>query len=250
MVTCVSIEITLGCSNPEEVIDFIELQKFGTISALKVILVRFYRKNVARIISSANEDWSLIKNQKLVKIMRSYARTGNFVFYAQVISISTVVSLQVLGNLPFLTPGVQNNSTNNSDLLFERMLPQRTKCLFKNVSTRFYILVYILQSIQLISTSFGNVGIDVFFFSLAMHVCGQLQILYQEMSDFEGGDDFKVNKLRIVSLTKRHQHLLDEAQSLEETFSSIVMLQLAINITGISLFGIVNLFFIPIKIDH
>lgn len=238
LVACVTIEITLGCCNPEEVIDFIELQKFGTIAALKVILVRYYRDNIARIITTMNDDWFVTRKEELIKIMRSYARTGNIVFYAQGISTSTVIFFQVVGNLPFFTPGVKLNTTNGTEeIIFERMLPQRTKCLFMNVSSTSYALVYFLQSIQLICTGLGNVGTDIFFFSLAMHVSGQLEILKQELAEFQGLNNLNENKLRIVTLSKRHQKLLDDVQSLERTFNLIILVQLAINITGISLFG-------------
>lgn len=220
-------------------IDFIELQKFGTIAAFKVLLVRFYRKNIAKIINEMNNDWLVTRKENLIDIMKSYAHTGNVVFYAQGISTSIVIFFQVVGNLPIFTSDMQVKFLNDSEeiVIYERMLPQRTKCLFRNISTTSYVLVYSLQSIQLICTALGNVGTDVFFFSLAMHVSGQLEILKQELEDFEGTDNSIANKLRIVTLSKRHKKLLDEAESLERTFNLILLVQLVINITGISLFG-------------
>ena len=236
-----TIEIKLECSNPDDMIIFIELIKYGTTFALRVFFLQLYRKNLAVIVTSANADWSVTKKPKLLKIMRSYANLANYVFYTQLASGFIVVLIHIVGNLPFLQPDVESNSTNTADdILFERMLPQRTKCLFKDVSTTTYVFIYILQSFQMICIVFGTIGTDAFFFSLAMHICGQFEALRQEISDFEEGDDFIETKLRIVTLSKRHQHLLEVAKNLETTFNLIIVVQLVTNTAGICEFGIIT----------
>lgn len=235
---CVAIEITLGCCTSEEKIDLIEFQKFGIMSIFKITVLRFYGQNISRIIYSVKNDWTLTKTSKSLKIMRSYARIGIYLFYVQMSSAFTVVSFLIVANLPFFTSESKNDLIINSEeAIYRRMLPQRTKCLFLNISTISYVLVYVLQSVQLALIGFINVGVDVFFFSLAMHISGQLEILYKEMSNFEENNNYNVDKRKIVSLCKRHWNLLEDAHVLEKTFSVIIMMQLAINITGISLFG-------------
>ena len=237
-----TIEIKLKCSNPDDIIIFIEFIKYGSAFALRVFILRLYHKNLAVIITSANADWSVTKKPKLLAIMRSYAYLGKVVLYTQFTSGSIVVLIYIVGNLPFLQPGVQSNSTNTADdILFERMLPQRTNCLFKDVSTTTYVFIYILQSFQIICLIFGTIGIDAFFFSLAMHICGQFEALHQEISDFEEGDDFMETKSRIVTLSKRHQHLLEVAKNLETTFNLIIVVQLVTNTAGICEFGIITI---------
>ena len=238
LVTSVSIEVSLGYANPDEAITFIELQKFGTVAALKVLLFRFYRKNLADIIISATKDWCSSINPKFLGIMKGYESLGNTVFYAQAITNFVQLFFLMLGNLPTLAKSVRNNSTNTSnDIYDERVFLLGTKCLLGNYSTTTYLLIYILQLFQCYSTAFGNIGIDVFFFTLAMHICGQLEILYHEMSDFTLENNWKATKLRIVAFIKRHQHLLKEAQMLETTFSLAILIQVVINITGICSFG-------------
>ena len=217
-----------------------EFIKYGSALALRVFILRLYHKNLAVIITSANVDWSVTKKSKFWAIMRSYAYLGKMVLYTQFTSGSIVVLLYVIGNLPFLQPGVQSNSTNTADdILFQRMFPQGTKCLFKDVSTTTYVLIYILQSFQIICLIFGTIATDAFFFSLAMHICGQFEVLRHEISDFEEGDDFMETKLRIVTLSKRHQHLLEVAKNLETTFNLIIAVQLVTNTAGICEFGII-----------
>ena len=243
-----TIEIKSECSNSDDMIIFIEFIKYTSAFALRVLILRLYHKNLAVIITSANADWSVTKKPKFWAIMRSYAYLGNVVLYTQFTSGSIVVLIYIVGNLPFLQPGVQSNSTNTTDdVLFERMFPQGTKCLFKDVSTTTYVFIYILQSFQIICLIFGTIAIDAFFFSLAMHICGQFETLREEISDFEEGDDFIETELRIVATIKRHQHLLKVAQHFETAFNLIIAVQLVTNIAGICEFGIITFIFIIVN---
>ena len=241
---CITKEIKLGCGDADDMVFFIEHLKYGTTSPLRVLILRLYHKNLAAIITSAKTDWSVTKKPKFLAIMRSYANLGNFVLYTQLISICFVVLLYIIGNLPFLQPGVQSNSTNNiDDILFERTLPLRTNCLFKDVSITKYVFLYILQIIQIILIVLGIIGSDAFFFSLAMHICGQFEALHQEISDFVEGNDFIKTKLRIAALSKRHQHLLEGAQNFQTTFNLIITVQLVINITAMCECGNITFIF-------
>ena len=197
-----------------------------------------------QIITSVNEDWFSLRRQKFFGIMKSYANRGNFVFYCQLLNIFSAVYFIIIYNWPSLTPTIIYSNWNNSDaIVFKRMFPLRTKCLFENISPTAYIFIYIVQILQLFSLAFGNAGIDIFFFSLAMHICGQLEILNQEVAEI-GDGDLKITKLKIIALGKRYQHLLEDAKNLEKTFSAIILVQLLINVTGISSFGMnFNIYF-------
>lgn len=234
-------EITLGCCTSEERVDFIEFQKLGTIAAIKVLSLRLHRKYLAKILSSVSDELNLMKEMKYRKIMKKYVSRGNFVFYAQSLSTATIISLEILSSLAFSGEMENNNSLSNDSstnkIIIERGFPVRTKCLFMNVSTSSYLTISFVQSIQLISTAFGNVGMDIFFFNLSMLICGQLEILYEEISQFEGTIDVKETKLKIIELIKRHQLLWEEAQFLEKTFNLMILMQLVVNITGICSYG-------------
>lgn len=214
------------------------MQKFGTVALLKVLLFRFYRKKLAFIIISINEDWFSSMKPKFLGIMKGYSSRGNTVVYAYAITNALQLFLVFLDNLPTFPKTVRNNSTNNSyDISDERVLFLGTKSLLGDYSTTSYLLIYILQVLQCFSTAFGNVGIDAFFFSLAMHICGQLEILFHEMSDFKLENNLKATKCIIVAFIRRHQHLLKETQILETIFNLVILTQLVINITGVCTFG-------------
>lgn len=201
-----------------------------------MISLRYYQKNVAEILSSINEDWRWLTKPKLRGFMITHTNLGNFVFYIQTISTTLIISLQIISSLSIFSS--ENVFRNNSDVIsFEREFPIRTKCLFKNVSGTSYMLICIMQSIQLISTALGNVGIDIFFFNLSMQICGRLEILYEEMSELKGTTDEKETKFKMIALIERHRHLWKEAQAIEYIFNSMILMQLVINITGICAYG-------------
>ncbi|XP_033220132.1 odorant receptor 4-like [Belonocnema kinseyi] len=239
LVTTISIEVSLGYGNTDEMITNIEMQKFGTVALLKPLLFRFYRKNLAYIIVSINEDRLSSMKTKYLRIMKGYASRGNTVLYAYAISNTLQLSMLFLVNFPTFPKNVKNNSTNNSyDISEERVLFLGTKSLLGDYSTTSYLLIYILQIVQCFSTALGNVGIDIFFFNLTMQICGQLEILFYEMSDLNLESNLKAIKCTIASLINRHQHLLKQVQILETTFNLVILTQLVINITGVCTFGI------------
>ena len=89
--------------------------------------------------------------------------------------------------------------------------------------------VYALQSVQFIYTTIGNCGIDVLFFGLAMHVCGQFEILKNDMTEFGIiGDEIQLRKSLHI-LIMRHKNLINLSQQLDDSFSGILMVQLFFN---------------------
>lgn len=240
LVISVTLEISYGCCTSEERIDFIEFQKLGTIAALKVLSLRFHRKYLAKILCTVSDDMSLIKEAKYKKIMMKYVRRGNFVFYVQSISTATIISLEILSSLALSSNENINITINNistNKIIINRGFPVQTKCLFMNVSTSSYLIISFTQSLQLITTAFGNVGIDIFFFNLSMLVSGQLEILYEEIAQFEEKFDVKEMKTNIIKLVEKHKLLWSEARCLDKTFNLMILLQLLVNITGICSYG-------------
>lgn len=232
-------ELSLHCSNEDEVVDLLLYLQSGTIATIKIIFIRYYKKNVLRIISTVNEDWTMMKDLSFVDIMKSYASYGNFIYKAQLIVMVSEISVLAISGLPM---SFQNYSTDNANQsIVHRSLPHGTKCVFVNLSNTMYIFIYIFQVIQCITTGLGNVGTDVFFFLLAMHICGQYDILCENICNIGGSRDYHSLRRRIINFSQKHQHLLKTTADLEETFCLIIMFQVVINISGLSLLGI-NIF--------
>ncbi|XP_033219369.1 odorant receptor 22c-like [Belonocnema kinseyi] len=95
-----------------------------------------------------------------------------------------------------------------------------------------------LVSVQLIYTTIGNCGTDVFFFGLAMHTCGQFEILRNDLTEFGMiGDGIQLRRSLHI-LIKRHKHLINLSQQLDDSFNGILLMQLFLSSLVIVVLGI------------
>lgn len=215
-------------------IDLIALLSCALMCLIKITVIRIYRKKLCLIVSSAILDWTL-DNEDSLKIMRSFALKSRKFFIGQMsFSLFTVITM-LITNLPLLLA---------DEAKFENMslplnpLPVPMDCFYKNMSKTSTVWVYVIQSLQLSYTTLGNCGTDVLFFGLAMHVCGQLEILKNDMSNFgKIGDEFQIRS-DLHLLIKKHNRLINISQNLEDSFNGILMFQLFFNSLIIVILGI------------
>ena len=189
-------------------------------------MIRIHHNKMYLVISSSIKDWVSNENTNSYKIMRSYAHIGRSVFIGQMSFACFATSTLILTNLPLL---LTDPSTFENVSLPQNPLPLPMNCFYKNMSLTTNKWIYALQSVQFIYTTIGNCGIDVFFFGLAMHACGQFEILKNDMTEFGIiGDEIQLRKSLHI-LIMRHKNLISLSQQLEDSFSGILMVQLFFN---------------------
>lgn len=251
-------EIFADCVIVDEMVNFLSLVACSMIACLKVMVLRMNRRKMELLIESIIDDWSKLEDSSARKIMRKHAHTGRFVFIFQMVSAFLTIIPLALASLPFLVAppesfrdALENSSSaslNNhsnlwshfregNDVVYPRSLPMGTGCFVRDVSSIFYALVYILQIIQLMTTCAGNVGTDVYFFSITMHVCGQLELLKMKFENFGQSSDFLTCREEIRILVRRHNHLMELSNNFEDTFNIIILAQLSANALHMSLLG-------------
>nr|AXM05141.1 odorant receptor [Campoletis chlorideae] len=250
-------EIFADCVMVDEMVNFLALVACSMIAFLKVMVLRMNRTKMELIIKSAVDDWSKIKDSSAREIMKKHAQSGRFVFIFQMVSAFLTVIPLTLAPLPFLvalpadleghfenssSPQNFSNLTSQlyeaNDVALPRSLPMGTGCFVHDISSTFYALIYILQVIQLMTTCAGNVGTDVYFFSITMHVCGQFELLKIQFENFGESSDFFTCRQEIRALVKRHNHLIQLSNNFEDTFNILVLAQLSANALHMSLLGI------------
>ncbi|XP_043275202.1 odorant receptor 45b-like [Venturia canescens] len=253
-------EILTGCVIVDEMLNFLALAAYAIMALLKVGVLRINRTKMELLIKSAVDDWSTIEDSSTRETMRKYARTGRFVFIFQ--SVSGFLSC-VLIVWPSFGPFVatlkspenrferssaasfHNYSNFSSPLLHEEKdivlpwsLPMGTSCFTYDIPLIFYALFYTLQTIQLFSTCAGNVGTDIYFFSISMHVCGQFELLKMRFENFGEIPDFCVCHEQVRALVRRHNHLMELSNNFEDSFNLLILAQLLTNALIMSLLGI------------
>ena len=228
----------MNCRGLEDVLDIFVLDVFASLACAKGIIVRIHQADVYSNVASAVRDWTVPATIEIVKyreIMLSHARIGRIVCFSLMGPASGGTLSWIILALPFSIFDMTPNGTYPI-----RNFPLQTACTFEALSASFfYHIIFFIQVIQLITTCLGNCGNDVFFFGIAMHICGQFEILKEQFAAIGTGEseNEKTVKIRLATLAKRHAHLVDLVGKLENTFNLIILVQLVMSAILICIMG-------------
>ncbi|KAI4484980.1 hypothetical protein M0802_012899 [Mischocyttarus mexicanus] len=247
LLASILLEIRLNCGDTDKTLEFFGLTAGMVTGLTKLIFVKLHQEDLRKIILSALNDWSSIidDNSSIKEIILKYAHRGKLVCRVQMSLGLLIIAAMILDAVPSSESSQQSNETFNEDDI--RQIPLRTMCLFGNMSTSTYWTVFVLQSVQLLNSIAVNMGNDVFFFGIAMHICGQLETLKIFCDEFKANDE-KDRLQKIEEFVHRHSHLLEMAQLLENTFTNILLVNLMTDGLHTCLAGI-QIIFISTKID-
>nr|XP_050865381.1 uncharacterized protein LOC127070880 [Vespula vulgaris] len=224
LLASVLLEIRLNCGNTDKTLEFFGLTAGMTTGLTKLIFVKLHQEDLRKILLSAIKDWSSIaKDSSAKEIIWKYTHRGKMVCRVQMSLGLLIIASMIMDAVPTSDFSQQDNITSSEENL--RQIPLRTTCLFGNMSTSTYWTVFVLQGVQLLNSIAVNMGNDVFFFAIAMHICGQLDALRIFCDDFKANDE-KDRVLKIEKFVRRHSHLLELAQRLENTFANILLVNL------------------------
>lgn len=163
------LELYKRCGNGADILDYCVMLIVFLLSFTKLICLRFHLLRVYNNCSHAWDNWVNITDNNFKDIMISHAKTGKMVFQLQMVIAYMILSQYILN--PVYQP--RQNASN---------LSMQTVCTFMNLSSPGYFSVYFLESVGLAYLGFGFIGMDVLFFGMMMHLCGQLQILQKEFN--------------------------------------------------------------------
>ncbi|XP_043681811.1 odorant receptor Or2-like isoform X2 [Vespula pensylvanica] len=224
LLASVLLELRLNCGNTDKTLEFFGLTAGMTTGLTKLIFVKLHQQDLRKILLSAIKDWSSIaKDSSAKEIIWKYTHRGKMVCRVQMSLGLLIIASMIMDAVPTSDFSQQDNITSSEENL--RQIPLRTMCLFGNMSMSTYWTVFVLQGVQLLNSIAVNMGNDVFFFAIAMHICGQLDALRIFCDNFKANDE-KDRVLKIEKFVRRHSHLLELAQRLENTFANILLVNL------------------------
>ncbi|XP_046828789.1 odorant receptor 9a-like [Vespa crabro] len=214
-------EIQLSCGNTDETLDFFGVSASSVIGLIKLIFIKLHQEDLRRIILSALKDWSTFVDRSPAKdIMLKYTYHGKLVCRMQIGLGLVIITTMILDALPASELSLLNNITTNDEIV--KRIPLKTMCLFGNMSTSTYWTVFILQGVQLLDAVILDCGNDVFFFGIAMHICGQFDALKIFCEEFKVEDEEnRVQKIK--EFVERHSHILDLVHRLGNSFNYILL---------------------------
>lgn len=221
------------------VIDHFVLLSCGILTITKIALIRLHCDNLLKNLCNAASDWTYTIRQDHRQVMFRYTNLGRFVFFFQMGSSYFVIMPLIVG--PLLSSTILSSSQNVTLIPKSEKemrvveLPHEMICPFDAPIVCYGI--YILQTVQLISTATGNVGSDVFLFGVCMHLCGQLEVLGLELLQFHEKKNGCWKRTEMVRLIKRHCLLLNLAKDIIDTLDIILIAQLILHASLICLIG-------------
>lgn len=111
-------------------------------------------------------------------------------------------------------------------------------CLYKGVSYTTFKALYAMQIFQAFVMFIAECASDSFFFSITMHLCGQLELLRIRFAEIIGKIDEKNRYGNLLEpWIKRHCQLITLAKNIENSFNINILLRLGITTIVIAVSG-------------
>ncbi|XP_031365752.1 odorant receptor 10a-like [Apis dorsata] len=221
MIAIVQVELYLDRSNAENNLDALLIINCGILAVAKVMSFRVRSTGLVSNFSSAVKDYNESNDEENRVIMRQHAYMGR-VACASLISFSYTCSTLFI-TVPMLA-GDEIEMINVTEESIKYPIPSKNALAIINVPDNLYFVIFIVEYMMLLFTSIGNLGSDSVFFGIVFHLCGQVEILKREYSKLF----YKNEKIteHFILLIKRHIYLLNLSKMLNETISSILVIQL------------------------
>ncbi|KAL6262776.1 hypothetical protein P5V15_005566 [Pogonomyrmex californicus] len=207
---------------------------------IKNVCVRINQKKLATNINAAIDDWLSAKDNKETQmIMKKYALKARMLTFTLLYSAVGCFSIYVLAivfinlqQIYFMDENLVDANTTNW-ILFIPCGP-----LSKSINGLQFVIILVIQILQTISLCIILSIVDTFFFTMTIHLAGQLEVLRKKFTTFANEPDTEANyRKKFVSLINRHSKLTEFYQNLEDTFNFLILSQLVSTTIMIALVG-------------
>ncbi|XP_033308013.1 uncharacterized protein LOC117209767 [Bombus bifarius] len=223
MLIIVQMELYLDSSDAKKNLDALLLITCGILALSKIIRFRIQPDGLISNFVSAVKDYNELKDQEKRMIMRRHAYMGRLVS-ASVIFSSCIGSTLYLA-IPMLSGDEEKDIVNvTKGSIMDYPIPSECVMALIQLPDNLFFMVFIIEYLMLLFTSTGNLGSDTLFFGIIFHLCGQVEILRLEFNRLGNKNERTMESF--IVLIKRHIYLLNLAHMLNETISSILVMQL------------------------
>ncbi|XP_050483271.1 odorant receptor 9a-like [Bombus huntii] len=223
MITIVQSEMYLDNSDAEKNLDGLVFITCGSLAASKVIRFRIRPAALISNFTSAVEDYNELRDEEKRVIVRKHAymarvASASMIFFAYFSSILFIT-------VPMLAEEEEKDILNvTEESTSDYPIPSENVIALVKIPENLYFIVFIIEYLMLLFTSTGNLGSDSLFFGITFHLCGQVEILKLDFQRLKIESERTREHFNV--LTKRHIYLINLANMLNETISSILVMQL------------------------
>ncbi|KAL6253408.1 hypothetical protein P5V15_005561 [Pogonomyrmex californicus] len=219
-----SIEFFLGCTDMETNVDCLMIVGCATLGMVKTIWFRIYAKNLTHNYSSAVNDYLTIENAKERAIMRKYTFMGRAL--CSLILSFAYISTMMYALVPFLDFNeIEQVNITNEDKL-EYPIPSKCALKYFNVPVSMYRTFCLIETVAIMVACTNNIGNDVLFLNIVLHICGQIEILKNNFHHFDVKSPQIYDRFNV--LIKRHNYLIKLTRELTEIISFVLLAKLFI----------------------
>ncbi|XP_068978383.1 uncharacterized protein [Bombus flavifrons] len=225
MLAILQMEIYLDSGDAGKNVDALILITSGVVALSKIIWFRIRPAGLISNFTSAVKDYEELEGQDKRLIVRRHAYIGR-------VASATVIFSSYIGSTLYMTipmlAGDEEKDIVNVTEESTTDYPIPSECVMDVIQLpdNLYFMVFIIEYLMLLFTSTGNLelGSDSLLFGIIFHLCGQVEILKLEFNKL-GNENERIME-RFIVLIKRHVYLLNLAKMLNETISSVLVVQL------------------------
>ncbi|XP_063992721.1 uncharacterized protein LOC135170647 [Diachasmimorpha longicaudata] len=230
------IKMIVRCGSSEDMVDTFLMLVVSILVGSKCILLYVHRNQLGSVVVSSAKDWDMTKSESYRKMMSERANFCQIVtklFYSlgMFVLLVYVVKVMVLDVI-----NVTESPVNGTDISQKNyLLPGG--CIFDGYGNSVYYFVVINQALQLSVTCSINLGGDAFYVAMTLHLCEQCEILKLKFKKFGRYDSLEKNRRHLNCLIARHQDLMGRAETLEDVYNEIILMQMLMSVLLISVGG-------------
>nr|AZQ24922.1 odorant receptor [Aphidius gifuensis] len=229
-----------NCGSGEELVDALTFILVSLLAILKNSLPWFQKIFYTDILNFLIDDWFYFYNisNKSHDIMLKYAKIGRIVLLIQVLGTYGAM-IPVIMRYPST---IQVLNEYNNDTILARNFPLGPPCwISMTMSWNLYIGFYVIFYIDLCILVTSFVASDVFLFTIAMHICGQFQILYNSMDNINNYKNYQQQRFIVKNFVIRHNQLLIMLKNFEKICNKIIFCEVMGNTFLICISGFIVL---------
>ncbi|XP_011302416.1 uncharacterized protein [Fopius arisanus] len=189
------------CGLRISLIDALGITSAFLISATKILILSLQKDRLRDILQSLINDWVNIRGASDLQIMKERALWGRSAFIVQIgVAVVAVIDLSVTRYPSFGGP-VGNDTTRTIIMGPSCWIPD-------DMSFGAYLVIYYLMFISLWVCCGVYTGCGALMFSVALHICGQFEILNTSLDDLTDDDNHYQQRRKIKEYSRRHNELL------------------------------------------
>lgn len=223
-ISSLSLEVYRHCVDLDDTMDAFLMDLSSLVSISKLFLTRVNYRHTRSLLSSIVEDLSILDDTSQREIVMKYTTRGRIVS-ATILYLGYASGMSfVFRTLPLNYVLSQNIDRNGTYDVKHTSYFLSTYCVFDDQSGLWRAAILLLQTMQIFVNATSHCGNDGFFFGIAMHLCGQFEVLRMNFANLENERSLSCEK--IGALVRRHCHLIRLSDYLEEAFNVIILIQL------------------------